>query len=295
MTATLYLVPTPIGNLSDLAPRAQQILSQVSFILCEDTRHTLGLLQHFQIKNSLESLHVHNEKNKINGLIEKILQSKTQSAALVSDAGTPAICDPGAYLVAAAHGHGLEVISLPGPSSLPSALAASGFIQPRTLFSGFLSKNKQDQWDEFHIWSQASPCLAVFFESPKRVLETLKNLAYFFTQKKPITNIESLEVCLSREISKKFEEHKRSTLLAAIDNFQLKSEIQGEFVICCNIPQVHFLEKTVTIAYASKEAFFKSQLDGIPLKQSCKEVGQKYSLNPKDIYACAMEEKEALR
>jgi len=139
---TLYIVSTPIGNLSDFSIHAQHILSSVSFILCEDTRHTLKLLNHFNIKNKLESLHVHNEKNKLDYLIDKLLNSDTHSAALVSDAGTPAICDPGSYLVAAAHEKNIQIIIVPGPCSMTSALAASGFIQPRSLFSGFLSKNK---------------------------------------------------------------------------------------------------------------------------------------------------------
>ena len=187
--STLYIVSTPIGNLSDLSTHAQNILSTVSFILCEDTRHSLKLLNHFGIKNNLESLHIHNEKNKLDYLLDKLINSDTHSAALVSDAGTPAICDPGSYLVAAAHEKNIQVIIVPGPSSMSSALAACGFIQPRSLFSGFLSKNKSEQFAEFKMWVNVSPCIALFFESPRRVLETLKNLVDFFTNQHKVADI----------------------------------------------------------------------------------------------------------
>ena len=281
---TLYIVSTPIGNLSDFSIHAQHILSSVSFILCEDTRHTLKLLNHFNIKNKLESLHVHNEKNKLDYLIDKLLNSDTHSAALVSDAGTPAICDPGSYLVAAAHEKNIQIIIVPGPCSMTSALAASGFIQPRSLFSGFLSKNKSDQYEEFTIWANTSPCVAVFFESPRRILESLKNISDFFTNKYKLSD---LEICVSREISKKFEEHRRSLLNTAIEHYQSCDEIQGEFVVSVNLNKVTDPENKVTIEFAAKEAVLRSKLYNIQLKICCKELAEKYGFNPKEIYSVA--------
>ncbi len=283
----LYIVSTPIGNLSDFSQHGQDVLSSVSFILCEDTRHSLKLLNHFGIKNHLESLHVHNEKNKINYLIEKLKNSPTLSAAIISDAGTPAVCDPGSYLVAAAHEENIKIIIVPGPCSMTSAVAASGFIQPRTLFSGFLSKNKSEQTNEFKIWAAASPCIAVFFESPKRVLETLKNLVYFFTSEHSNINIDEIEVCISREISKKFEEHKRISLPSAVSFYEAQAEIQGEFVICLNLNKVISVEDKVSLEFAANEAVLKSRLHKIPLKSCCKELAEKYELNSKDIYSIA--------
>jgi 16S rRNA (cytidine1402-2'-O)-methyltransferase len=284
----LYLVSTPIGNLSDLSEHAKNVLSSVSFILCEDTRHTYKLLNHFQIKNHLESLHVHNEKNKIDYLIEKINQSPTQSAALVSDAGTPAICDPGSYLVEAAHKNNIQIIIVAGPSSMPSAIAASGFIQPRTIFSGFLSKNKLEQFSEFKIWKQASPCIAVFFESPKRLLDTLKNLQKFVESEIHEDEVHKIEVCISKEISKKFEEHRRHYLTNTIEYLESLNEIQGEFVVCINLNKVNEKNNKPTIEEAALEAALYSKIHKTQLKASCKIVAEKYEYNAKEIYSAAI-------
>jgi 16S rRNA (cytidine1402-2'-O)-methyltransferase len=284
---TLYLVSTPIGNLSEFCPRAQSVLESVSFILCEDTRHTLKLLSHFQIKNHLESLHLFNEKSKVQSLIEKILSSPTQSAALVSDAGMPAICDPGSYLVAAAHEQNLRVIVVSGPSSLTSALAASGFIQPRTLFSGFLSKQRNERIKEFEIWLQTSPCIAVFFESPKRVIESLQQFLEFLGEKFSSEELNLFNVCISREISKKFEEHKQGKLNDVIEYLKRKDEVNGEFVVTLNIPKIHVNEIKITSEEAAQEALNYSKKNAIPLKQACKKIALKYDFSPKDLYAMA--------
>ncbi|MES2614180.1 MAG: 16S rRNA (cytidine(1402)-2'-O)-methyltransferase [Bdellovibrionota bacterium] len=284
--STLYIVSTPIGNLSSFSPQAKSVLENVSFILCEDTRHTLKLLNHFAIKNNLESLHVHNEKNKIDYLMDKLISSETHSAALVSDAGTPAICDPGSYFVAAAHAKNIRIITVPGPCSMTSALSASGFIQPRSLFSGFLSKNKSEQFAEFKLWVSTSPCVAIFFESPRRVCESLKNLHEFFTTQHKITAIHEIELCVSREISKKFEEHRRSSLVHALEYYQEQEELQGEFVICVNLNKLMTLEEAkVTVEFAAKEAVLMSKLHEIPLKVCCKEIAQKHGFQAKEIYS----------
>lgn len=179
-----------------ISPRAKETLASVNFIACEDTRHTGKLLNYFNIKAQLESLHTHNEKIKCSYLIEKLINSPEKCAAIVTDAGTPCISDPGSLLVAEAHANGIQVMSVPGPSSMTSALAACGFIQPRTIFSAFLSRSKKEQNFEFARWKTISPCIALFFESPKRILATLDNMDEFFKS-------DELEVCVSREISKK--------------------------------------------------------------------------------------------
>ena len=284
---TLYLVSTPIGNLSDFSSHAQSVLSQVDFILCEDTRHSLKLLNHFGIKSHLESLHLHNEQGRAHAIVEKILHSKNQCAALISDAGTPAICDPGSYLVAAAHEQGVQVIVVPGPSSFPSAIAASGFIQPRTIFSGFLSKSSKDQFSEFKLWVAASPCLAVFFESPKRLKQSLENLSKFFSENKDKYELNSLEVCVSREISKKFEEHRRGTLASLLTEYDSVENLQGEFVVCVNLNKVEDQQNKVTLEFAANEACLYSQVHQVPLKKSCKEIAEKYGFSSKEIYGIA--------
>ncbi len=278
MTApTLYIVATPIGNLSDLSKRAQEILAQVDFIL-----------NHFDIKNNVDSLHLHNEKEKVKFLIEKLIQSKNQSAALVSDAGTPAICDPGAYLVSEAHAQQVKVVSVPGPCSMTCALSASGFIQPRTLFSGFLSKSKNEQAQEFSVWVKASPCVAVFFESPRRVADTLQNWQEFLSARFAHVDLNLVEICLSREISKKFEEHRRMFLPNAIKFYQEQSETLGEFVVCVNLNKTEEIKEKITIEFAAREAVLMSNLYNLPLKSCCKQLAEKYSFSAKEIYAMSV-------
>ncbi|WP_186646588.1 16S rRNA (cytidine(1402)-2'-O)-methyltransferase [Fluviispira vulneris] len=272
----LYIVATPIGTLSDFSQRAQSILSSVSFIACEDTRHTSKLLHNFGIKSSLESLHVHNEKEKSEYLINKLLNSDSKSAAVVSDAGTPCISDPGCFFIRSAHKHGIRILSIPGPSSMTSALAASGFIQPRTIFSGFLERNKKDQCKEFARWKTIAPCIAVFFESPKRIIDTLKNIKEYFIN-------EPIQLTLSREISKKFEEHINGNIDDILQKVEKKSEIQGEFVITVNIEQIldEELDKSLEeIAFESLELVKK----GIHIKEACKILAEKYEQSSKDIY-----------
>lgn len=277
--AILYIVATPIGTLNDFSPRAKEILSEVSFIACEDTRHTGKLLNFFHIKTPLESLHVHNEKNKISYLIEKLLNSTTKTAAIVTDAGTPCISDPGSLLVAEAHKNNILIQSVPGPSSLTSALAACGFIQPRTIFSAFLERSTKDQFKEFILWKSVSPCIAVIFESPKRLLNTLKNINDFFMN-------DNVQLCISKEISKKFEEHKTGLSTEVYEYFSKINEIQGEYVICININEIKKTKPTIDEAakFAKSYAFDNK----VSLKNACKEISAKYELNSKDIYNAAL-------
>lgn len=277
--AILYIVATPIGTLNDFSPRAKEILSEVSFIACEDTRHTGKLLNFFHIKTTLESLHVHNEKNKISYLIEKLLNSTTKTAAIVTDAGTPCISDPGSLLVAEAHKNNILIQSVPGPSSLTSALAASGFIQPRTIFSAFLERSAKEQCKEFMLWKSVSPCIAVIFESPKRLLNTLKNINDFFMN-------DNVQLCISKEISKKFEEHKTGLSSEVYEYFLKANEIQGEYVICININEIKKTKPTIDEAakFAKSYAFDNK----VSLKNACKEISVKYELNSKDIYNTAL-------
>lgn len=273
---TLYIVATPIGTLSDFSPRAKEILSQVNFIACEDTRHSGKLLSHFGIKAQLESLHVHNEKNKYCYLIEKLLNSPQKNAAIITDAGTPCVSDPGSLLVAEAHAKGILVQSIPGPSSMTAALAACGFIQPRTIFSAFLGRTQKEQFAEFDRWKLIAPCIAIFFESPKRILTSLKNIDSFFSN-------EEINICVSREISKKFEEHKIGKITELIIYFSEKKELQGEFVVCVNILENKNLKEIKSLPEAAQEALRLAK-NGTPLKLACKEIAQKYHLSPKEIY-----------
>lgn len=278
--ATIYIVATPIGTLSDLSPHAQRVLADVGFIVCEDTRHTAKLLHHFGIQNRLESLHVHNEKDKVESLISRLLQNDSKTAALVTDAGTPGISDPGSFFIAAAHEKGIRILNVPGPSSLTCALASSGFIAPRSIFSGFLPRTQKEQFQEFERWKAISPCVAVFFESPRRILKTLEHLQDFFHG--------YLKICVSREISKQFEEHKTGSIEEVIHFFKMKKEICGEFVVCVNVEESVRDALQVTAEQAAKEAVALSETGDQPLKMCCKQMAQKYSLSSKEIYSIAV-------
>ena len=165
-------------------------------------------------------------------------------------------------------------------------LAASGFIQPRTLFSGFMPKQKSEQFNEFEIWFQSSPCVAVFFESPRRVLETLINLKEFLTKKHCESSLNTIQICLSREMSKKFEEHKRISLEKIIEHLKSLSDLQGECVVTVDFPKI-IIKNEITLDFAAKESILISKLNDLTLKSSCKTVAIKYSLSAKEIYALA--------
>ncbi|MBX9704325.1 MAG: 16S rRNA (cytidine(1402)-2'-O)-methyltransferase [Silvanigrellaceae bacterium] len=270
---TIYIVPTPIGNLEDFSPHAKEILTKVSFIICEDTRHSRKLLQHFSIKNHLESLHLHNEMEKISYLIDKILASSTLSAALISDAGTPCISDPGALFIQRAHELNIQVISLPGPSSMACSLAASGFTNKRFLFSGFLERSLTEQENEFEVWKNASPCSTIIFESPRRLISTLENIQNYFGN--------TLELCVSKEISKFFESHKKGKIEKIISFFK-EHEPQGEFVITLNIENVENIEDKDFTQALKKVTLLKEQ--GASLKEAVKEVAKLFKMNTKELY-----------
>src|SRR5512132_1668985 len=166
MPGTLYVVATPIGNLEDVTLRALRILREVSLIAAEDTRRTARILQHYSISTRTTSLHEHNERTKTPALIERLLAG--ESIALVSDAGTPVISDPGTLLVAGAHAAGIRVEPVPGASAAIAALSASGFPQPAFSFIGFPPRRSNDRKLAFTGWIQ-DPRTLIFYEAPHRI------------------------------------------------------------------------------------------------------------------------------
>lgn len=200
MTGTLYVVATPIGNLADSSPRSIEVLRVADIVACEDTRTSRTLLAHHGIDARTVALHSHNER----AAGEKLLQALRagQSVALVSDAGTPGISDPGALLVAAAHREGLRVLALPGPNAAVTAYSAAGFSAERFLFAGFLSTKKKSSFDDLDV-----PWPVILYEAPHRVLATVRALLDRFGPER--------EIVMARELSKKFEEVARMTLAEA--------------------------------------------------------------------------------
>ena len=214
----LYVVPTPVGNMEDMTFRAIRILKEADLILAEDTRTSGILLKHYEIKNQLMSHHKFNEHGTTAGIVERLKAGAT--IALISDAGTPGISDPGFYLVREAVAAGQEVQCLPGATAFVPALVASGLPDDRFCFEGFLPQKKGRKTRLENLRDEERTM--VFYESPYRVVKTLKQFAEVFG--------EDRKVCCCREISKVHEECVRGTMTEVIAHFTEK-EPKGEFVI----------------------------------------------------------------
>ncbi|MDR0825343.1 MAG: 16S rRNA (cytidine(1402)-2'-O)-methyltransferase [Prevotella sp.] len=215
---TLYIIPTPIGNLEDITFRSIRLLKEVSLILAEDTRTTGILLKHFDIQNKMQSYHKFNEHQAVAHIVNRI--SAGEDMALVSDAGTPGISDPGFLIVRECVGAGIHVECLPGATAFVPALVASGIPCDRFCFEGFLPQ-KKGRMTRLKILAD-EPRTIVLYESPHRVLKTLSQLAEYMGEER--------YVAACREISKKFEEILRGTLKDLILHYTV-NEPRGEFVI----------------------------------------------------------------
>jgi 16S rRNA (cytidine1402-2'-O)-methyltransferase len=214
----LYIVPTPIGNLEDITLRAIRILKEVNFILAEDTRKTALLLRHYSIETKMFSHHLHNEHKTVATITNKILNG--ESAALVTDAGTPSISDPGFLLVREVVANGIQVITLPGATAFVPALVNSALPSERFCFEGFLPPKKGRQ-TKLNFLKEESRTM-VFYESPHRLLRTLEEFCIHFG--------EDRKASISREISKIYEDTQRGTLKDLLTFYQDKT-IKGEIVI----------------------------------------------------------------
>ena len=217
--ALLYLVPTPIGNLDDMTFRAVKVLQEVDLILAEDTRTSGKLLKHFEITTAASSFHMHNEHKKLDGIISQI---KTGTkVALISDAGTPGISDPGYLLVREVLKNNIEVQCLPGATAVIPALVQSGLPCDRFVFEGFLPPKKGRQTRLKMLAGEQRTI--VLYESPHKLLKTLIQLVTFFGANRSIAVV--------RELSKMYEETYRGTIASALDHFEVQPP-KGEFVIC---------------------------------------------------------------
>ena len=216
---TLYVVATPIGNLADASPRSLEVLRGVDLVACEDTRTTRTLLGHYGISTRTVALHEHNERAASAGLVGALREGR--SIALVSDAGTPGIADPGALLVAEAHRAGIRVRAVPGPSAAAAAFSASGFAAPGYRFAGFLPASGAARRKALEALD--GPLPVILFEAPHRIARTLAELAGRLGPER--------EIVIGRELSKKFEEVARLTLGQAPAWLAAPHRQQGEFVV----------------------------------------------------------------
>ena len=221
MTGILFIVATPIGNLDDITFRAVEILKSIDIILAEDTRHSKKLLKHLNIAKPIRAFHEHNEREKTKAIIGELHSGK--SIALISDAGTPLISDPGYFLVAQAKKECLRVVPIPGPSALITALSASGLASDSFTFLGFLPSKKTARVKLLKsLVSRAET--SIFYESPKRILATLTDMHSIFGG--------SREVCLAKELTKLFETIQTDSIPNLIKYLNIdKSHQKGEFVI----------------------------------------------------------------
>lgn len=215
--STLYIVPTPIGNLEDITLRALRVLREVTLIAAEDTRVTGRLLAHFDIKTPQISYHEHNRLARLEVVLAALAQG---DVALVSDAGTPGLSDPGLELIQAAIGRGITVCPLPGPSAVLPALVASGMPTDTFMYVGFLPR-KQAARRAALVGLSGIQCPLILYEAPHRVTETLADI---------VTNLGDRPIAIAREISKLYEEIWRGTAAEALDEFS-RREARGEFVL----------------------------------------------------------------
>jgi 16S rRNA (cytidine1402-2'-O)-methyltransferase len=270
----LYLVATPIGNLEDITLRAIKILKQVDIIAAEDTRQTLKLLNHLEIKKPLVSYYEHNKKIKGNYLIEQLLEGK--EIALVSDAGTPAISDPGEDLVRLAIHHDIQITSIPGPVAAIAGITASGLKCGQFVFEGFLPMNKKVRKYRLNQLKGEIRTM-VFYEAPHKLIYTLKDLHETLGDRK---------IVLARELTKRFEEYLRFSIKEALDFYAEKAP-KGEFVLMVEGASEEEIEEELNEKWSSVslEEHIKIYLDeGMTKKEAISKVAADRGLSKRDVY-----------
>ncbi|QTH65385.1 16S rRNA (cytidine(1402)-2'-O)-methyltransferase [Psychrosphaera ytuae] len=269
---TLYIVATPIGNLSDITERAISVLNSVDLIAAEDTRHSGKLLSHFGIKTKTFALHDHNEKQKAQSLLDQINQGA--SIALISDAGTPLISDPGYNLVNLAREQGVQVTPIPGPSAVITALCAAGLPTDKFLFAGFLPVKQQARLSTLAEYKNAD-FTVVFYESPRRIIDTLEYIEESLGAEK--------EVVVAKELTKHFESFVKGTPAEIISWFKEdKDRQQGEMVVML-APNKE--ESALSI---EAEQLMKALMEELPTKKAAAITANIHGLKKNDLYKLAL-------
>lgn len=270
-SGTLYVVATPIGNLEDITLRALRVLKEVDVIAAEDTRHTQILLSHYGIRTPLTSYHEHNEKTKARQLMSRL--ERGEQIALVSDAGTPAISDPGYRLAVEAIRGGIPVIPIPGASALTAVLSAGGLPTDRFVFEGFLPAKKQERRARLRALSSETRTL-VIYEAPHRLTETLSDLVEILGDR---------ETVLAREVSKVHEEFLRGRLTEVAKQIAGR-EIKGELTLLIGGSRGQSEVSQEQI----EEEIRKLKDDGLRVKEIAEILGEKYGYPKKEIYRLAL-------
>ncbi|RUO74697.1 16S rRNA (cytidine(1402)-2'-O)-methyltransferase [Pseudidiomarina sediminum] len=272
---TLYIVPTPIGNLGDLSPRAQQVLTDVAAIAAEDTRHSRQLLQQFAIQNEVFALHEHNERERAQAVIARLLAG--DDLALISDAGTPLISDPGYVLVQQCRTAGVRVVALPGPCAITTALSAAGLPTDRFSFEGFLPAKPQQRRKVLTALLE-EPRTMVFYESPHRILATLEDLA--------ATIGPDRQMVMGRELTKQFETYLSGSIAEVMAQVQADSNQQrGEMVLM--LAGATLVESDVDVATALRTVAILRQ--HLPLKKAAACAAEIHGVRKNQLYQLALE------
>ena len=276
MPGTLYLVATPIGNLADITHRALQVLSDVDLIACEDTRHTHKLLNHYGIKTKTISYHEHNEQQRTTDLIDRLKQGT--NIAVVSDAGTPSISDPGFRLVRAAIENEIAVIPVPGPSALIAALIAAGLPTDEFFFAGFLpsrSSARRARLAEL----QSVPGTLIFYEGPHRLAATLKDAYEILGER---------EAVVARELTKLHEEIRRGRLSQLTADYAEKTDIRGEIVVLIDR---NVIKAAATEVASVAELVDRFEQDGLDHRAALKKAARELGLSRAEAYRKLLSER----
>ena len=274
MSGTLYVVGTPIGNLGDLSPRAIETLEKVDFIAAEDTRVTLKLLNHFEIKKPMVSYYEHNIRQRGEMIIDRLLQG--ESCAIVTDAGMPCISDPGEDLVALCAQHGIPTVVVPGPSAAISALAVSGLSTSRFSFEGFLTTNKRGRQE--HLQSLTDdPHTLIFYEAPHKLTSTLKDMLEVLGDR---------PIALVRELTKLHEEVFRTTLAQAVEHYTANTP-RGEFVLVVAGAQPKDTKEEISFEEAV-EMVKALQQENLPASEAAKRIAKETGYKKSELYKAAL-------
>ena len=274
MSGMLYLVPTPIGNLGDISPRARETLEKADFIAAEDTRVTLKLLNHLGIKKNLVSYYEHNKEFKGNVIVERILAGET--CAQVSDAGSPAISDPGEDLVRLCAENGIPVCAIPGPCAVITALSISGLPTGRFCFEGFLSTSKKSRREHLEALVHETRTM-IFYEAPHKLLNTLVDLQEAFGPERRIS--------FCRELTKLHEEVIRTTIAEAIVRYT-ENAPKGEFVL---VVEGAAPESKAAASIEDAAALVAQRMEaGMSRKDAVKQVAKELDLPKNEVYDASL-------
>lgn len=275
MAGVLYVVATPIGNLEDITLRALRVLKEVDLIAAEDTRHTKGLLAHYGIPTPMTSCHGHNERAKAHALVERL--GRGENIALVSDAGTPTISDPGYRLVREAVRAGINVVPIPGPSALTAILSASGLAVGAFVFEGFLPPKTRERRARLRELESESRNL-VFYEAPHRLRDSLQDLFQILGDR---------EVVLAREITKVYEEFIRGRLSQVKAEVE-RREVRGEIALIVGGAEKQQCPPEDRLVVEIR----KLKARGMRVKEIAEILGEKYAYSKREVYRLALESRK---